>query len=126
VHGKCNPGACGKNGKASYREESVFDYQLQANPNSGSLKLVESRDTRKAAFRDSSRTWVKGEYAYLAPNAAGLLLSRCNIKHDLCEEADLSQERLDGYRALFIPNAAHLADDTIARIECWLSGPIAA
>src|SRR5207302_6602513 len=46
----------GKNGKASYREESVFDYQLQANSNSGSLKLVESRDTRKAAFRDSART----------------------------------------------------------------------
>jgi hypothetical protein len=46
----------GKNGKANYREESVFDYQLQANTNSGSLKLVESRDTRKAAFRDSART----------------------------------------------------------------------
>jgi len=46
----------GKNGKADYREESVFDYQLQANANTGSLKLVESRDTRKAAFRDSSRT----------------------------------------------------------------------
>jgi hypothetical protein len=46
----------GKNGKADYREESVFDYQLQANTNSGSLKLVESRDTRKAAFRDSART----------------------------------------------------------------------
>lgn len=46
----------GKNGKVDYREDSVFDYQLEANPNSGSLKLVESRDTRKAAFRDSSRT----------------------------------------------------------------------
>jgi hypothetical protein len=46
----------GKNGKVNYREDSVFDYQLQASPNSGSLKLVESRDTRKAAFRDSSRT----------------------------------------------------------------------
>jgi hypothetical protein len=46
----------GKNGKADYREESVFDYQLHANANTGSLKLVESRDTRKAAFRDSSRT----------------------------------------------------------------------
>ena len=46
----------GKNGKPNYREESVFDYQLQSNFNSGSLKLVESRDTRKAAFRDSSRT----------------------------------------------------------------------
>lgn len=46
----------GKNGKAYYREESVFDYQLQANTNSGSLKLVESRETRKASFRDSART----------------------------------------------------------------------
>ena len=46
----------GKNGKADYREDSVFDYQLQASPNSGSMKLVEARDTRKAAFRDSSRT----------------------------------------------------------------------
>jgi len=49
-------GIVGKNGKVDYREDSVFDYQLQANSNSGSLKLVESRDTRKAAFRDSSRT----------------------------------------------------------------------
>jgi hypothetical protein len=46
----------GKNGKANYREDSVFDYQLQANTNSGSLKLVETRETRKAAFRDSTRT----------------------------------------------------------------------
>jgi len=46
----------GKNGKASYREDSVFDYQMHASANSGSLKLVESRDTRKAAFRDSARS----------------------------------------------------------------------
>lgn len=46
----------GQNGKANYREDSVFDYQLQANSNSGSLKLVETRETRKAAFRDSTRT----------------------------------------------------------------------
>jgi hypothetical protein len=46
----------GKNGKANYREDSVFDYQLQTSSKSGSLKLVELRDTRKAAFRDSART----------------------------------------------------------------------
>lgn len=45
-----------KNGKVDYREDSVFDYQLQASPNGGSLKLAETRDTRKAAFRDSART----------------------------------------------------------------------
>ena len=49
-------GIVGKNGKIDYREDAVFDYQLQSSPNSGALKLVESRDTRKAAFRDSSRT----------------------------------------------------------------------
>ncbi len=46
----------GKNGKPMYREESVFDYQLQASDRSGSLKLVESRDARKAAFRDPNKT----------------------------------------------------------------------
>lgn len=45
-----------KNGKIGYREDSVFDYQMQANTNSGSLRLVETRDTRKASFRDASRT----------------------------------------------------------------------
>ena len=49
-------GIVGKNGKINYDEDSIFDYQLQASTNTGSLKLVESRDTRKAAFRDSSRT----------------------------------------------------------------------
>jgi hypothetical protein len=46
----------GKNGKPMYREESVFEYQLQANSRTGSLKLVESRDARKAAFRDPNKT----------------------------------------------------------------------
>lgn len=49
-------GVVAKNGKVDYREDSVFDYQLQASPNGGALKLVESRETRKAAFRDSART----------------------------------------------------------------------
>jgi hypothetical protein len=46
----------GKNGKPMYREESVFEYQMQANTRSGSLKLVESRDAHKEAFRDASKT----------------------------------------------------------------------
>jgi hypothetical protein len=46
----------GKNGKPMYREESVFEYQLLANSRSGSLKLVESREAHKAAFRDPTKT----------------------------------------------------------------------
>ena len=48
------------------------------------------------------RTWVKGEYAYLAPNAAGLLLARCNLKHHLVEEA-----ALDDGASRALPCAAH-------------------
>jgi hypothetical protein len=46
----------GKDGKPSYREESKYDYQLEANSSSGSLKLKESRDARKLPFRDPART----------------------------------------------------------------------
>jgi hypothetical protein len=46
----------GKNGKPMYREESVFEYQLLANNRSGSLRLVESREARKTAYRDPART----------------------------------------------------------------------
>ena len=41
------------------------------------------------------RTWLKGQYAYLATSGARVLLSRCNIKHDLIEEDDLTEQRLD-------------------------------
>ena len=46
----------GKNGKPMYREESIFEYQMESNTRSGALKLVESRDARKEAFRDPSKT----------------------------------------------------------------------
>ena len=46
----------GKNGKPMYREESVFEYQMQANTRGGSLKLTETRDARKEAFRDPNKT----------------------------------------------------------------------
>ncbi|HZP98238.1 MAG TPA: hypothetical protein VFB13_01785 [Reyranella sp.] len=67
------------------------------------------------------RTWLKNEHAYLAPNAARLLLTRCNLKHQLIEEAALTEERLAVLRALLIPNAGHLVPETIARLERWLS-----
>ena len=68
------------------------------------------------------RTWLKGEHAYLAPAGASVLLHRCNLKHDLVEEADLTADRLGGIRALLVPNAEHLADETAARLESWLGG----
>ena len=78
------------------------------------------------AFTDAwgrPRTWLKGEYAYLAPAAASVLLARCNLKHDVVEEADLTDDRLASHRALLVPSAAHLAARTIERLEHWLRGP---
>lgn len=70
-----------------------------------------------------SKTWLKGEYAYLAANAASLFLSRCNLKYDIVEEAQLNDEAaLAGYQLLLVPNAGHLSDETIARIGRWREG----
>jgi hypothetical protein len=44
------------NGKVAYREDSAFEYQLLVDTQSGSLRLTESRETRKASFRDPART----------------------------------------------------------------------
>lgn len=46
----------GKNDKPAYREESKYDYQLEATSNGGSLRLRETRDVRKQPFRDAART----------------------------------------------------------------------
>ena len=46
----------GKNNKPMYREESAFEYQMQSSNRSGSLRLTESRETHKAAFRDPNKT----------------------------------------------------------------------
>src|SRR5690348_1255954 len=66
-----------------------------------------------------SRTWLKGEHAYLAVNAASVFLARCNLKHDVVTEGQLTAPVLDSYAALVIPNAGHLAADTIERIAAW-------
>jgi len=46
----------GKNNKPVYREESAFEYQMHVSNRTGSLKLAESREARKAAFRDPNKT----------------------------------------------------------------------
>ncbi len=70
-----------------------------------------------------SKTWLKGEHAYLAANAASLFLARCNLKHDIVEEAQLGDDAaLAGYQLLLVPNAGHLSDETIARIGRWRDG----
>ena len=76
------------------------------------------------SFTDAWRrpsTWLKGEFAYLAANAASLLAG------PLQPEA---RPRRGGrptrtaarraYRAILVPNAGQLADDTIERLERWL------
>lgn len=46
----------GKNNKPMYREESVFEYQMQSDTHSGALRISESREPRKTAFRDPNKT----------------------------------------------------------------------
>ncbi len=68
---------------------------------------------------DKPKTWLKGEYAYLAVNAATLFLARCNLKHDIVEESQLEEDVLATYQLLLVPNAGHLSAGTIEHLGRW-------
>jgi hypothetical protein len=84
----------GKNNKPMYREESVFEYQMQSNSRSGSLRLTESRDSVKAAFRDPYKTLL------ITNGFASLLL----VLHESYESSyvfePLAEEIVDGRTVL--------------------------
>lgn len=46
----------GKNNKPMYREESVFEYQMQSGSRNGAMRLTETRDPKKVAFRNPNTT----------------------------------------------------------------------
>ena len=79
----------GKNDKPAYREESKYDYQLVAASTSGSLKLQESRSTRKQAFRDAARTLL------ITKGFASLLLI-VHSQYESSYEFDPAGEENDG------------------------------
>jgi hypothetical protein len=95
----------GKNGKPAYREESKYDYQLEAFPVGGALKLQESRKVRKQAFRDPSRTLL------ITKGFASLLLI-VHSQYESSYEFEPAGEDADGAITLtkfnfkFVPGAS--------------------
>jgi hypothetical protein len=83
----------GKNGKPAYREESKYDYQLQASSAGGSLKLQESRDVRKQAFRDAART-------LLITKGFATLLLIVHPQYESSYDFEPAGEEMDGAIAL--------------------------
>jgi hypothetical protein len=68
------------------------------------------------------RTWLRGEYAHLAPPAASTFLTRWNVKHDVVDEDALFAD-LDRRRAVVLPTALDLAPATIDALVQWLADP---
>jgi hypothetical protein len=86
----------GKNNKPVYKEDSVFEYQLQSSTRTGSLRLTETRDAVKAALRDPNRTLL------ITNGFASLLL----ILHEKYESSyvfePVSEESVNGRAVLKI------------------------
>ncbi len=76
-----------------------------------------ARPTPSPTPGDCRGPGVKGEYAYLAPNAAGLLHGALQSQASSGRGRTGSTPRGCALRALLIPNAGHLAAETITRIE---------
>jgi len=84
----------GKNNKPLYHEDSVFEYQLQSSNHTGLLRLTESREVRKTAFRDPSKTLL------ITNGFASILL----VLHARYESSyvfePISEETIDGRTVL--------------------------
>ena len=84
----------GRNNKPLYHEDSVFEYQLQTSNHTGSLRLTESREARKTAFRDPSKT-------LLITNGFASILLVLHAKYESSYVFEpISEETIDGHTVL--------------------------
>ena len=65
------------------------------------------------------KSWLKGQFAYLAPSTVSAALNRFNLKHDFIGDEGLD-ERLPEIQLLFLPSAQSLSPAAIDAIERWL------
>jgi hypothetical protein len=66
-----------------------------------------------------NKSWLRGQFAYLAPSTVSAALNRFNLKHDFIDDDGLA-ERLSEFSLLFLPSAHSLSPVAIDAIERWL------
>ena len=74
------------------------------------------------SFEDAwgqDKSWLKGQYAYLAPSTVSACLNRFNLKHSFIGDERLV-DRLSEVSLLFLPSARSLTPAAIGAISSWL------
>ena len=66
-----------------------------------------------------SKSWLKGQYANLAPSTVSAALNRFNLKHDFIGDEGLD-DRLSDIQLLFLPSAHSLPPPAVDAIARWL------
>jgi len=88
-----------------------------------SLSKMADMEGKSFNFRGAKGTvcWLKGEYAYLAPNGAASLLRRLCIKFDWMSDEDLTNvTRLEPYHTLILPHCIGLPTRSSQILETWV------
>lgn len=93
---------------------------------SSQYRLSTIAEEKERIFRFKGATgmvcWLKGEYAYLAPNGAASLLRRLCIKFDWVSDADLTDAtRLERYHTLILPHGVLLPIRSSPALEGWVN-----
>lgn len=66
-------------------------------------------------------SWLRGEYAYLAPNGAASLLRRLCIKFGWLSDGDLVEAKnLERYHTLILPHALALPPQAHKVLTAWV------
>lgn len=101
---------------------------------SSNIGILWSERTRRANAEEAQRagavytfedawgkekSWLKGQYAYLAPSTVSACLNRFNLKHSFIGDDGLA-DLLAEVSLLFLPSAHSLTSAAIGAISSWL------
>ena len=87
------------------------------------LKKMAEQSGSIFSFEGATGTvrWLKGEYAYLAPNGAASLLRRLCIKFDWLKDEEITEPFvLRRYHTLIVPHAVALSDEARKALVTWV------
>jgi hypothetical protein len=108
-----------KRGETDYRGVGILYSRLSLSA------FTEVAKRSNALYRFDGATgrvhWLRGEYAYLAPNGAASLLRRLCIKFDWLGDEDLLElKRIKRYHTLILPHAIALPSQAHKILSSWV------
>jgi len=101
-----------------FRQNTAIIYSEETRQSFINKALAENKIYRFNGA-EGKKTWLVGEYAYLAVNGLSNILRRLGINFDILKDEEIRDGILELYDAIFLPNIGHLSKNSLDSIYKW-------